>query len=1214
MEKNIKNWILVLCLLFVPALSFGETILLQEKFDDASLASRGWYDGAGGTISTTEHIQGSLGSFECRFLPGATGCNAGAPRRHLFTSSNSVYVSFWIKHSSNWVGSGKPYHPHIFYILSNKEEGDWDGLANNFLALYIDETLGYPVLEMQDGKNIDVNNIGVNLVGITENRAVAGCNGTPPDIGQHLADCYYDTQNGGQRNGTTWFGPTAYFLNANQKNQWHHIEAYYKLNTISNGIGQPNGIVRYWYDGHLEIDHSNVILRTGKNPDMLLKQLVIAPWISDGSPVDQTFWIDELVVADQPPGVSSTFTITTTAGQGGSISPFGKITVNSGESKTFSLKPDPGYHIASVSGCNGSRYFYTYTTGTITADCTVNAVFEANNGSGVYLPWMTTFDCADWIQDGNIPVCDGISVNNSGYYCDPDSLGGGLLSSKGYNSKIELAGNNTEGLGGKGFRISMGDGKNNMGATPHITFNTPQPEFWARLYKREPLHFSMDLGFNHAYKVFYIGQTNHGGSGIVYIMRGGQIGSGGGMTMYKQSGSGIGYYHPDHSSSVDDHQGGIYNWGWSDIWGGETGDGKWHSFELHVKKNSAPGVIDGVLQIWVDGVLRNDHHNINWDYDDFTEFWESNSDGPANGGCTFVDLDDYAVTNVAPLGRDAQGNPVIGPISGQQQHTVTGIPVGNGTITPATQNVAHGSTATLTVTPNAGNHIASVTGCDPGQLSGNNTYTTGAIMADCTVTATFEPDTPSTMFWSTTYNCADWNTYNDPLACDGLSKAGGWTCNEGGKFYEQITAYANNPAGAGGKGQRRWKGSNAGVESGGTIINFALQSEVWIRWYMRYQAGFKWTALYNDILAYLDNNTYLMFTDWDKLAIHANGTNYVSTTGGWDTIMKNAALDPGTGHRVSDGQFHYYELHIKNNGSSGVIEVWVDGVRYVSSTNVNVGTNFSYLKIEGGGNSPNNSGCYYVDYDDIAISNTGYIGPVPTLLWSTTYNCTDWNKYTDPLNCDGLAPFGGWTCDQGGTFSEQITAAANNSAGLGGKGERHWKGNSGGVESGGTIINFASQSELWIRWYMRYQAGFKWTALYSDIIAYLDNNTMIMFYDWNKIGVQANGMNYLSTTGGWDTVMKNGTIDPGTGHRTSDGQFHYYEMHIKNNGSSGVIELWVDGVQYVSVTNVNIGTNFSYLKIEGGASSPNNGGCYYVDYDDIAISKTGYIGPIPGSR
>ena len=58
-----------------------------------------------------------------------------------------------------------------------------------------------------------------------------------------------------------------------------------------------------------------------------------------------------------------------------------------------------------------------------------------------------------------------------------------------------------------------------------------------------------------------------------------------------------------------------------------------------------------------------------------------------------------------------------------------------GTVSPAAATVDAGGSATFTITPNAGYVISGVTGCG-GALSGNS-YTTGAVNANCTVTASF---------------------------------------------------------------------------------------------------------------------------------------------------------------------------------------------------------------------------------------------------------------------------------------------------------------------------------------------------------------------------------------------------------------------------------------------------------------------------------------------
>lgn len=75
--------------------------------------------------------------------------------------------------------------------------------------------------------------------------------------------------------------------------------------------------------------------------------------------------------------VQGTHTVTPTAGIGGSIDPSTPQTVNDGETTIFTITPDAHYAIADVTGCGGSLDDDTYTTGPITADCTVSATFAA---------------------------------------------------------------------------------------------------------------------------------------------------------------------------------------------------------------------------------------------------------------------------------------------------------------------------------------------------------------------------------------------------------------------------------------------------------------------------------------------------------------------------------------------------------------------------------------------------------------------------------------------------------------------------------------------------------------------------------------------------------------------------------------------------------------------------------------------------------------------
>ncbi|MEJ2622904.1 MAG: hypothetical protein P8163_22525, partial [Candidatus Thiodiazotropha sp.] len=68
------------------------------------------------------------------------------------------------------------------------------------------------------------------------------------------------------------------------------------------------------------------------------------------------------------------FTVSTASTSGGSLSPSSQ-SVDLGNTANLTVTPDSGYTIATVTGCSGSLSGTIYTTGSITADCTVSASF-----------------------------------------------------------------------------------------------------------------------------------------------------------------------------------------------------------------------------------------------------------------------------------------------------------------------------------------------------------------------------------------------------------------------------------------------------------------------------------------------------------------------------------------------------------------------------------------------------------------------------------------------------------------------------------------------------------------------------------------------------------------------------------------------------------------------------------------------------------------------
>ncbi len=51
-------------------------------------------------------------------------------------------------------------------------------------------------------------------------------------------------------------------------------------------------------DGRLVISSDRVLLRTAQHTTMRFDQLAMLPYIGDGSPIEQTMLIDEIVVAE----------------------------------------------------------------------------------------------------------------------------------------------------------------------------------------------------------------------------------------------------------------------------------------------------------------------------------------------------------------------------------------------------------------------------------------------------------------------------------------------------------------------------------------------------------------------------------------------------------------------------------------------------------------------------------------------------------------------------------------------------------------------------------------------------------------------------------------------------------------------------------------------------------------------------------------------------
>jgi hypothetical protein len=289
----------------------GGMLLFEEPFEDTDFTGRGWYDGPSGALSDVEHVAGSTRSFECTFGAGDTSCIGGKPARHPIPPTETVYLSFWIKFSDGWVGSGRPYHPHMLHFVTDID-GDYIGPAATHLTTYTEIVGGRPLLGLQDSLNVDPNCILRNddsIVGcngdfasypFTEMRSVCSCNGLAGEVDGR--DCF--PSGPGWYSARIWDTDQPTFVDApgpGYKGDWHHVEVYFQMNTIQAGAGVPDGRIRWSTDGATVISSDAILMRTAANATIRFDQFLMLPYIGDGSPVDQTFWIDDLSVWTAPP-------------------------------------------------------------------------------------------------------------------------------------------------------------------------------------------------------------------------------------------------------------------------------------------------------------------------------------------------------------------------------------------------------------------------------------------------------------------------------------------------------------------------------------------------------------------------------------------------------------------------------------------------------------------------------------------------------------------------------------------------------------------------------------------------------------------------------------------------------------------------------------------------------------------------------------------------
>jgi len=274
-----------------------------ESFETAAASGRGWIDDDVWPITSSGCYSGNC--LQIAFANAATKpTSLDSARKHIVEGgTESLYVKYYQKFATNWVGSGQTYHPHLILIPSNL---DWDadpyhGPMLSYHELYIEpgnSTDGLsPTFIIQDGENVNTSSgqLPNNLTATTESRDVGGCNGclTGSTCGNSTVCYYYD---GDWCNGRTWRNDTNKFT----LNTWQKVEVYFGMNTITSSVANADGIMWMKVDDVTVMSYTNVVYRTGANLTLNWEQFIIAPYIGDGSHQAQTMYLDELEVANYP--------------------------------------------------------------------------------------------------------------------------------------------------------------------------------------------------------------------------------------------------------------------------------------------------------------------------------------------------------------------------------------------------------------------------------------------------------------------------------------------------------------------------------------------------------------------------------------------------------------------------------------------------------------------------------------------------------------------------------------------------------------------------------------------------------------------------------------------------------------------------------------------------------------------------------------------------
>jgi len=154
----------------------------------------------------------------------------------------------------------------------------------------------------------------------------------------------------------------------------------------------------------------------------------------------------------------------------------------------------------------------------------------------------------------------------------------------------------------------------------------------------------------------------------------------------------------------------------------------------------------------------------------------------------------------------------------------------------------------------------------------------------------------------------------------------------------------------------------------------------------------------------------------------------------------------------------------------------------------------------------------------------------------------------------------------------------------------------------------ANRSEIWMRFYHKITAGVTITQ-YTKTLDLDEAADRIIF------GIQNNAWGFWQASGSptfpFTSTFTWADLFGGSG---SDGQWHCFEIHLKQGAGNGICEIWFDNVLVGSTTTATLNGSSGF---SGGRFYTNQfiggpGGPYEVHIDEIEVDDALRVGPLGG--